>query len=300
MNIRDILTEEEIKAVTRRSDLRAAWMVLSDWLIIAGCFVLAGVYTNPLTILLAVIILGGRQMGLGVVVHETGHRTFFSSARVNDFVGHWLAGYPIFSDKEGYMRVHLKHHQNAGTEDDPDLNNYRSYPVSRSSLKRKIWRDLSGQIGWRRIKSIGRAIARISELSPDRQQWLRRSVGWNLGLLAILAAFDHAWLYLLWVVAFMTSHMLIVRIRQISEHAAVPDLFDLDPRLNTRTIYLSWWERLLVPHGVNYHLEHHMLASVPIYRLPLLHHMLLNKGFYRDTEFLTGYSRLLKAVTVPG
>jgi len=300
MNIKDILNESEIRQVTARSDLQAAWIVLSDWLIIAGCFAITASYPNPITILLAIIVLGGRQMGLGVIVHETGHRTLFRSPAMNDFVGRWLGGYPIFSDKEGYMKVHLRHHQSAGTEDDPDLNNYRAYPVSQKSLKRKIWRDLSGQIGWRRIKSIARGLARMSELPPERRQWMQRSLGVNLALLAVLAAAGHAWLYILWVLAFMTSHMLIVRIRQISEHAAVPDLFDLDPRMNTRTIYLSWWERFLVPHGVNYHLEHHMLASVPIYRLPLLHHLLLKKGFYKDTDFLHGYVNLLKSVTVPG
>ena len=43
--------------------------------------------------------------------------------------------------------------------------------------------------------------------------------------------------------------MLITRIRQIAEHAAVPDYFNPDIRLNTRTTYISPLERLLItPH----------------------------------------------------
>jgi fatty acid desaturase len=123
----------------------------------------------------------------------------------------------------------------------------------------------------------------------------------NAGLLLVLAISGHAWLYLLWVAAFMTSHMLVSRIRQIGEHAAVPDLFSLDPRDNTRTVYTNWLERfLLAPHRVSYHLEHHLLASVPIYRLQRMHEILRREGFYKDTDFPRGYFNLLRQVTYPG
>ena len=105
-------------------------------------------------------------------------------------------------------------------------------------------------------------------------------------------------IYALWVIAFMTSHMLISRIRQIAEHAAVPDHFDLDPRLNTRTIHINWLESLLIaPHDLNYHLEHHLMASVPIYRLRDLHKLLLAKGHYEGVVFPRGYFNLLRQVT---
>ena len=117
-------------------------------------------------------------------------------------------------------------------------------------------------------------------------------------MLALLAVLGNAWLYSLWIIAFMTSHMLVSRIRQIAEHAAVPDLFDLDPRLNTRTIYISWLERLLIaPHHVSYHLEHHLMASVPIYRLQELHEILLKKGYYKGVDCPKGYLNLLAQVT---
>jgi fatty acid desaturase len=87
----------------------------------------------------------------------------------------------------------------------------------------------------------------------------------------------------------------------MAEHAAVPDNFDPDARLNTRTLYINPLERLFIaPHRVNYHLEHHMLASVPIYRLEEMHKILLDKGCYDDVEFERGYWNLMKAVTLPG
>ena len=57
---------------------------------------------------------------------------------------------------------------------------------------------------------------------------------------------------------------------------------------------------LIAPHEVNYHLEHHLMASVPIYRLRRLHELLVEKGFYEGVEFERGYLNLLKSVTYAG
>ncbi|MBT6892185.1 MAG: fatty acid desaturase family protein [Gammaproteobacteria bacterium] len=296
--IRELLTAEELARVTSKDDLRAACIVLFDWAMVIGLFVLAAAFPNPVTILFTVLLLGGRQMAFGVLVHETGHKSFFTSQSVNDFVATWLSGYWVFSDKDAYMKGHLVHHKDCGTVDDPDLKNFDAYPVSITSFKRKVLRDITGKIGWRRIVSIGRSLYRFNELKPGVKKMLAGGIICNLALLLALSVAGFAWLYALWVIAFMTSHMLITRIRQIAEHAAVPDHFDPDNRLNTRTIYISWLEALLVaPHGLNFHLEHHLMASVPIYRLRELHQLLLDKGYYEGIEFPQGYLGLLRRVT---
>ena len=59
-------------------------------------------------------------MAFGVLVHETGHKSFFTSQSVNNFVATWLSGYWVFSDKDAYMKGHLVHHRDCGTVDDPD------------------------------------------------------------------------------------------------------------------------------------------------------------------------------------
>jgi len=301
MNIREYLSEAEFREITRKSDLQAASKFLFDWGVIFATFWLVAHWTSPLSILAAILILGARQLGLGVLVHECGHRILFKTPALNDFCGKWLAGYPIFSDKEAYMRVHLVHHQKAGTPEDPDLSNYQDYPIPRSRLRRKIWRDLSGQIGWRRVRSIGNALLAAGKLKPATRQYLFRSLGMNAGLLLALALAGYAWLYLLWIAAFMTSHMLVSRLRQIGEHAAVTDLFSSDPRNNTRTVYANWLQRFLIaPHQVSYHLEHHLLPAVPIYRLEQMHHMLLKQGFYRQVDFPRGDLKLLQQVTYAG
>ena len=296
---RDLLTKKELGEVTGKSNLQGAIIVGFDWMMVFGLFVLAAQIPNPLIYLLVIILLGGRQLALGIIVHEAGHRTLFKSQAINEFCGTWLSGYWVFSDKDVYMQGHLKHHQDCGTRQDPDLKNYDAYPVSHESFSRKVLRDLTGQIGWRRVKSIGRAIRGINTLPPGPRKTLTGSIAVNLAMLATLWASGHPWLYALWVIAFMTSHMLVTRIRQIAEHAAVQDHFSPDARLNTRTIYINRLERLLVsPHQLNYHLEHHLMPSVPIYRLQKLHKILLARGHYEGMTFPRGYLNLLRQVTL--
>lgn len=87
MNIRDLLTEEEVDDITTSDNWAGVQIILFDWTVIVGILWLTAHCPNPFTILLAIILLGGRQLALGVVVHETGHRSLFTSPRVNDFCG---------------------------------------------------------------------------------------------------------------------------------------------------------------------------------------------------------------------
>ena len=100
-------------------------------------------------------------------------------------------------------------------------------------------------------------------------------------------------MYLLWLGALLTTFNFSLRIRSIAEHALVENAED--PIRNTRTTYANWLERMLfAPHHVNYHLEHHMLMSVPSYHLPQMHRKLKERGFYEKGLLEHGYWNIIK------
>ena len=77
----------------------------------------------------------------------------------------------------------------------------------------------------------------------------------------------------------------------------MPDLYDPDTRLNTRSVDAPWWQRLtMAPNGVNYHLEHHFMASVPCYRLRALRGLLKSRHALDSVPAFSGYGALLKHV----
>ena len=101
---------------------------------------------------------------------------------------------------------------------------------------------------------------------------------------------------MLWLLPLATWYQLVSRIRNIAEHAVVPD--NDDPLRNTRTTYANPLIRLLVaPYWVNYHLEHHLFMFVPCWRLPQAHRALLAGGRREAMEVQPGYRAVLRAAT---
>jgi fatty acid desaturase len=297
MKISDIATREEMARFNRKSDWQGAKLVAFNWATVALVFAGVAWWTNPLTILVAVLLLGGRQLGFAALMHDCGHGLLFRSDWANKHIGQWLCAYPILSDQPRYARGHLKHHAWAGTDKDPDLPNYQAYPISKESFRRKVWRDVTGQTGWKALKATWRRGKQDLGKAPWNGNALAGHLIVNGAMFAVLAATGHGLLYLLWPLSHVTSYMLIARLRQVAEHGATPDLFDLDPRLNTRTVYVKWWEKPFVaPYNLNYHLEHHFRADVPCYHLADFHRFLKSKGVYEKTFFPNGYRELYAGV----
>ncbi|MFP6581638.1 MAG: fatty acid desaturase family protein [Candidatus Hydrogenedentota bacterium] len=288
----DVMTPKEIRDFSVTNDLSALRVFAFNWLSIVSLFAVVAVWTNPITIFLAIVLMGGRQLGLSVLVHECGHGNLFTKWRVNRFTGQWLAAAFVFSNAKRYRIGHGKHHRKGGTHDDPDLANYASYAVSRTSFRRKILRDLTGRTGVKTLYYSAKA------LGPKNVAiWIVAN-----GLLwGCLYATGHGVVYLLWPVSWLTTFMLYSRVRNASEHGAVPDLFDPDPRKHTRTTHARWWERMTVaPNCVNYHLEHHILSSVPCYRLKAFHRFLLAKGVLNEAEICHGYGEVIRRLIKSG
>ena len=97
----------------------------------------------------------------------------------------------------------------------------------------------------------------------------------------------------LWVLPLLTWFQLFSRIRNIAEHAVTGDRND---RLrNTRTTHAHQFERWFVaPYWVNYHLEHHLYAFVPCWKLRDAHRLLIERGLASQMELSPSYAAVLR------
>ncbi|WP_353227394.1 fatty acid desaturase family protein [Novosphingobium sp.] len=286
----DYLARDELVALNRRSNIRAWWAFAVNWGLIAAAFALVVHWPNPLTVVVAVLVIAGRQLGLGILVHDCAHQALFRGVRANMQIGQALAGWPMNISVAAYRTYHLAHHRHAGTAADPDLGFVAAYPVTAASLRRKLWRDVSGQTGLRDLRSM-LARFRLAQEWP----WL----AFHAGLLAVLVLAGAWWAYGLWWVAYLFVYPVIMRLRQIGEHGVVSNRGHPDPRMNTATTHVSWWERLLIaPNHVNWHLEHHVAGGVPPYRLARMHQLLHARGFYDGHDALSrGYADVVRRAT---
>jgi fatty acid desaturase len=295
-------TREELLSVRARSDVRGLWCIAHAWLVIGASMALYALWPNPLTFIVAVILIGSRQLGLAILMHDAAHGVLLRTKAWNDPVSQWLLAYPVFSDTIRYRHYHLVHHRNTQQEDDPDLSLSAPFPITRQSFWRKMVRDITGQTGFKQRRAqIRAALGRPGEPFGERLKTFRNRLGGslaaNLVLLAILTAFGKPHYYLMfWILPLLTWQQVITRIRNIAEHAIVPD--NDDPFRNARTTYASWLERATIaPYWVNYHVDHHLLMYVPCFNLPKLHKLLLAKGYGPKMEIQPGYASMLKLAT---
>ncbi len=302
------LTLEERKSLLKLNPVRAWLSVIANWaLVFAAMAGVAWAWPNPwLTapaVVVALAVIGARQLAMAVLMHEAGHRTMFANRRLNDWVGKWLAAYPVWVTLESYRRQHLVHHTKTWMEEDPDLGLVLPFPITTASLRRKVWRDLTGQTARKFIKfRLDRTFAEGSgsftgkPADTEIRRMFRGMVLTNAVLLGLLTLAGYPALYLLWVVAYLTTHHLLIRIRSIAEHSMVDDR--ADALRNARTTWARWWERLLLaPNYVNYHLEHHLMMTVPHYNLPRMHRLLRDRGVITDDMVTQGYGAVLRRAT---
>jgi fatty acid desaturase len=308
----DYLTSEEIRELLKKNDWLAAWHVLLTWSTIAASFALVAYFPNVFTVLVALFLIGGKQLACAIIMHDASHRSLFKTEWLNTFAGQWLGAYPIFNDMMRYRPYHLKHHVRTGRADDPDINLTKGYPTTRASFARKVGRDLSGATALKANYgllamhldyleySLGGLIIKIDQTGRKALDVVRSGVQHlagpilaNLALVGILWATGNPWLYLLWIGAYFSTYNFSLRVRSIAEHSIVPDRED--DRKNTRTTYANVLEQFLfAPLHVNYHAEHHLLMTVPCYNLPKMHKLLLQRGYFEEGVLERGYLPVLK------
>ncbi|MGB5285038.1 MAG: fatty acid desaturase, partial [Polyangiales bacterium] len=126
-------TTEEIRELRAIRDHRALLTLLVNYGLVAASMALVAYLPNIFTVILALFIIGARQLGFAVVMHESAHHTLFKNRKLNDFVGNWLGGYPVYLSADMYRAHHLEHHAKTWTEADPDLPLAKGFPVSKAS-----------------------------------------------------------------------------------------------------------------------------------------------------------------------
>ena len=302
MRARNFLTEQELIEVRTRATWKSISLVVHAWTLILGSIAMVAAWPNPFTLVLAVAIIGSRQLGLAILMHDGAHGALANGEKLNMVLSQWFCAYPVFAETKAYRRYHLQHHARTQQEDDPDLILSAPFPITQASYRRKFWRDISGQTGYAQRKAqflsaLGDGSWPLTKRAAHFWGKLGPQLVFNLIFLGGLATAGVWWAYpLLWLLPLMTWMMVITRIRNIAEHAVVPD--SDDPLRNTRTTRAGFIERLFIaPYFVNYHLEHHLLFYVPCYNLPRVHKILSRSAYAARMEVQPNYAAVLRLAT---
>jgi fatty acid desaturase len=294
-----IFTPEEWSKLTAASAWRGPALIAFAWAVIFAAAALFIYAPNPLTYVLAVMLIGARQLGLAILEHDAAHGGLHPNAKLNDWMAEWLCGAAIGNSLKRYRPYHLTHHKFTEQPEDPDLVLSRPFPITRGSLMRKFVRDLTGQTFYK--QRIAPTIKRVLAGQPPRKSRVADHPGrrfWivNIAAFAVLTAFGYWWAWFaLWLVPMATWFPLVTRLRSMAEHAMVEGTTADNPFSHARTTLANPIERLLIaPFWVHYHCEHHMFMYVPCYRLQGVHEGLKQKGLISRMQVTKGYAEVLK------
>jgi fatty acid desaturase len=271
-------------------------------LVVLAAAIAIGLYfwPNPLVLLACVLIIGTRQHALFVIAHDAAHYLLYQNRALNDIAGRACATLQGLSMCT-YRIIHRLHHNNLYGELDPDTALHGGYPRGKWYLIKKLLKDLSGLTAWKTyayflggapalntktnvaLRPLDDTSAKLrSEARSDRNA----VIAFHLTALLVFASSGYLLQYLvLWILPLVTVVQAILRLRAIAEHGATTDFSS--PLTAARTnVAPAWLEWLIFPHHVNYHIEHHLYASVPHYNLPALHREMRAHGVLEGAEVI--------------
>ncbi len=271
------------ESLRRIPNVRNAISVASMYAQTVAVIVATTWWNHPVGWLLGVLLMGRTHAQFLSLMHEAAHRLLFSKKQLNDWVGRWLIGYPAFTNTDAYRRVHMAHHRDEFGPEEPDIPLYANYPISPASFRRKLWRDATGQTGWKLLRQ---QFAGLGGADPLTRRSQRKILAVQIGLLAVSIAFGSPQAYVvLWLLPHLTVWRLINRLRSIAEHGGMQR--GDDRRVATHAIRQSPLARFyLVPYNIGFHLSHHVDSGIPFRSLPKYHRELQRAGYLTaDLEY---------------
>jgi fatty acid desaturase len=287
-NIPVKLTKEELKDLSTVNPILACIHIGAEWGLIVATIYLSQRFWHPILYIFAVAFIGARQHALLVLMHDGVHYRLLRNRRLNDWMSEVILAWPHLVSARQYRKNHFAHHRYMNTPQDPDLRRRAGdpawvFPQAIPNLAKMLLRDMTGLNAPAMLK----LAASVAAADSVPMGFLAVRYGFyaaSLGIIIYTGALRTFALY--WIVPMFTWLVLIMRIRSIAEHHAIEGPPTPYPRI--RTTQATWLERIfLAPKNVNYHIEHHFFPSVPFYRLPELHAILLSKPGFREGAHVT-------------
>src|SRR5262245_50778046 len=150
---RELIDPAALASLRARVEWKGIALIIHAWAVIFGAIALVALFPNPLTYIVAVMLIGSRQLGLAILMHDGAHGCLSGDGARNLWLSQWFCAYPVFADTVAYRTYHLANHAHTQQDNDPDLVLSAPFPITRLSYRRKFWRDISGQTGYQQRKA---------------------------------------------------------------------------------------------------------------------------------------------------
>jgi fatty acid desaturase len=291
------LARAEIQGLSGHRPLRFLIELAITWAVIAAAIVI-GVWADSIVVtILCIVVIGVRQMVLGLLLHEQVHRLGLRG-QYGDWIVNALAVYPLFATTvEDYAKVHLSHHKYFMTPKDPDFMRKAgpqwTFPMPLRDFLRIVLRDVTGLNTIALIKGkTGKPGQEEFNRPNPTPTWFRLAY---FALAAIVLTLVGGWtvFFVYWVIPVLTVFQLLIRWTAVMEHQY--NIENSDVSQVTPLIRLKWWQKVLTP-DLNFaqHAYHHYHPGVSFSKLPHVHEIYRREGLVDDTAIFDGQGAFLR------
>jgi fatty acid desaturase len=253
---------------------------------------------RPVVWLAVVMAQGFILVGSYSAMHESAHGTMFAERSVNR-VASFLWGATLLTNASLWRCFHLEHHARTGSDDDPE-NRYKVKVVhplqylliipGGLQFVGQFWFESLGSL-FGRYPTYVRKGADTKAIKADAGALLVVSAGIVLTILA------RPMLVLqLWGGAFFVAMCILLPLTAINEHYGCDtdgDAFD-----TTRTVISNRAFRFLV-WNTNYHVEHHLIATVPYHQVHELHEHIAPRSRFVARSYTAFHLEVIRGCRQP-
>lgn len=286
---------ETVRRLSRRSNARGLVQLCLHGLLLCGTGGLVWLSRGSGLLVPAILLHGLVLNFLFCGLHESIHRTAFATGWINESVA-WGCGALLLLPPRFFRFFHFTHHRFTMIPGkDPELVQGSSSYVSVASY---VWRA-SGFPNWHKRLTItlrhaltGRVPEPYVPAAKRRLVVREARVLWlcYLTVLAISVAFRSANALIYWILPAMAGQPFL-RLYLMAEHAGCA--YGDDAFANTRTTYTNGAVRLLA-WQMPYHVEHHLIPSVPFHALVELNALIRDRITMAAPGYLAVHRRLLR------
>jgi fatty acid desaturase len=271
---RKLLTREEMRALTARSDLWGGLQMASHWGAIAVVGVLHWMALGTWWVLATGFVLGVLINFLYAAQHELSHATVFKTRKLNEVFGR-IIGFVMIFPRDFDQVMHFAHHQyTQNWERDGELVR-EPYTLTTYLL----W--LSGVTYWRNrlVGTVRRARGIILEpfIKPTEEAKVIRESRMHVmgyAAIAVVSVMLGSWAALtFWIIPMVVAKP-VHQLQNTIEHLGLshePDI--LENTRSTRANGLIRWLCWQMP----YHTAHHTFPAVPFWQLKELNEKIEDK-----------------------
>ncbi|MFV2053288.1 fatty acid desaturase family protein [Aliiroseovarius sp. YM-037] len=287
------LSRDELKSFMQRSNGPAAWRLLVWVLVLASTGGLIALAWDSWLIWPAMFLHGIVIVHHFSLQHECVHYTVFRTRWLNDLVGN-ICGLILILPHKHFRYEHCDHHTFTQLEgDDPELvpmpQTFGQYLYYLSALP--YWRakftELFSHAAGQLTDDEKRFIPSVEYLSVFREA--RVMVAAYATLLVVMIATGWWAPLWYWFIPLMMGEP-VMRFIRMTEHVGRPTVPQMHENTRTNIVSLPW--RFLC-WNMNYHAEHHYVASVPFHALPRLHEKLKDHIFVEPNGYLGAHRDIL-------